>query len=84
MRAREVPDSRRQERVAAGQRWSVVGEDELVTHVRVFLDAVKSRTPVVEDARFGHRAAATAHLINRSLREGRVYDWDRATDKPKT
>jgi len=84
VRAREVPDSRRQERVAAGQRWSVVGEDELVTHVRVFLDAVKSRTPVVEDARFGHRAAATAHLINRSLREGRVYDWDRATDKPKT
>ena len=78
-----VPDSRRQERVAGGERWSIVGEDDIVTHVRVFLDAVKSRKPVVEDARFGHRAAATAHLINRSLREGRVFEWDRAADKPK-
>ena len=51
---------------------------------QVFLDAVKSRTPVVEDARFGHRAAATAHLINRSVREGKVFEWDRAADKEKT
>jgi predicted dehydrogenase len=82
VRAREIPDSRRPERVAGGERWSIVGEDAIVTHVRVFLEAVKSRKPVVEDARFGHRAAATAHLINRSLREGRVFDWDRAADKP--
>jgi predicted dehydrogenase len=82
VRAREVPDSRRPERVSGGERWSVVGEDAIVTHVRVFLEAVKSRQPVVEDARFGHRAAATAHLINRSLRDGRVFDWDRAADKP--
>ena len=84
VRAREVPDSRRPERVASGERWSVVGEDAIVTHVRVFLDAVRSRKPVVEDARFGHRAAATAHLINQSLRDGRVITWDRAADKAKT
>jgi predicted dehydrogenase len=83
VRAREIPDSRRQARVAGGERWSIVGEDDIVTHVRVFLDAVRSRTPVVEDARFGHRAAATAHLINRSVREGRAFDWDRTTDRPK-
>ncbi len=82
VRAREVPDSRRQQRVAAGERWAISGEDEIVTHVRNFLDAVRSRAPVVEDARFGHRAAATAHLINRSLREGRAFDWNRAADKP--
>ena len=29
-----------------------------------------------------HRTAATAHLINRSLREGRVFEWDRAADRP--
>jgi predicted dehydrogenase len=83
VRAREIPESRRPLRVAAGERWAISGEDEIVTHVRNFLDAVKSRAPVVEDARFGHRAAATAHLINRSLREGRAFEWDRATDKPK-
>jgi predicted dehydrogenase len=83
VRAREIPDSRRQERVAGGEHWSIVGEDDLVAHVRVFLEAVKSRKPVVEDARFGHRAAATAHLINRSLREGRVFEWDRGADRAK-
>jgi hypothetical protein len=83
VRAREIPDSRRQERVPGGERWSILGENDIVTHVRVFLEAVKSRKPVVEDARFGHRAAATAHLINRSLREGRVFEWDREKDKAK-
>ena len=83
VRAREVAASRRQERVPLGQRWTMVGEDDLVTHVRVFLDAVRSRTPVIEDVRFGHRAAATAHLINRSLREGRAYEWDRTLDRPR-
>jgi predicted dehydrogenase len=84
VRARENPDSRRQERVSGGERWSILGENDIVTHVRVFLDAVKSRKPVVEDARFGHRAAATAHLINRSLREDRVFEWDRDKDTSKT
>jgi len=83
VRAREIPDSRRPARVAGGERWSIVGEDTIVTHVRNFLEAVKSRAPVIEDARFGHRAAATAHLINRSLREGRAFDWDRAADRAK-
>jgi predicted dehydrogenase len=84
VRAREMPNSRRQARVAGGERWSIVGEDDLVTHVRLFLESVRSRKPLVEDARFGHRAAATAHLINRSLREGKVFQWDRAADKAKT
>jgi predicted dehydrogenase len=84
VRAREVASSRSQEQVDGGERWSVVGEDDLVVHVRVFLDAVRSRKPVVEDARFGHRAAATAHLINRSLREGRVFEWDRGADNVRT
>jgi predicted dehydrogenase len=83
VRAREVPESRRQARVSGGERFSIVGEDDTTTHVRAFVDAVKSRTPVVEDARFGHRAAATAHLINRSLREGRVFEWDRAREREK-
>jgi predicted dehydrogenase len=82
VRAREVPGSRHQERIPGGERWSVVGEDDLVVHVRGFIESLRSRKAPVEDARFGHRAAATAHLINRSLREGRIFDWDRATDKP--
>jgi predicted dehydrogenase len=82
IRAREIASSRSQQRIPLGQRWTVVGEDDLVVHVRGFLESVRSRKPVVEDARFGHRTAATAHLINRSLREGRVFDWDRSADKP--
>jgi hypothetical protein len=30
----------------------------------------------VEDARFGHRAACCAHMINQSIRESRIVKWD--------
>ena len=56
VRAREIPDSRRQERVSGGEHWSIVGEDDIVTHVRVFLEAVK-----VDDSRSSRtRASAIA------------------------
>ena len=56
--------------------WVVSGENEDLAHVRSFVDAVRGRTSPVEDARFGHRAAACAHMINQSIREGRLVKWD--------
>lgn len=80
VQAAETPDTWRQRATATGERWSLAGEDETVAHIRVFADAVRSRRPPLEDARFGHRAAACAHMINRSVREGRVVRWDAARD----
>jgi predicted dehydrogenase len=45
-------------------------------HFRNFFDAVRGRTPVVEDAVFGYRAAGPAVLTNTSYFEQRPIGWD--------
>jgi predicted dehydrogenase len=48
-------------------------------HHRVFFNALRTRTPVVEDALFGMRTAAGALLSNISFSEQRVCHWDSET-----
>ncbi len=45
-------------------------------HMVNFLEGVRSGVPVVEDARFGMRAAAAALCCNVSHFEGRIVGWD--------
>lgn len=58
-----------------GESWRSEGRDDTYTHIANFIASVKSRTQPVEDAAFGHRAAACAHLVNQSIREKRVVEW---------
>jgi hypothetical protein len=55
------------------------GYNDHLDHHRVFIEAVRSRKPVVEDAVFGLRAAGPALLSNKSYFEQRVVHWDPAT-----
>jgi hypothetical protein len=50
-------------------------EDHFVT----FFDAMRSRTPVVENAVFGLRACGPALLANHSLFEGQPIGWNAET-----
>ena len=52
------------------------GYSEQVAHHETFFNAVRTRTPVVEDAVFGLRAAAPALLSNMSYFEKRMIEWD--------
>ena len=54
------------------ERWQSEGRDDTFTHIANFFASVRSRTKPVEDAVFGHRAAACAHHVNQSIREKRV------------
>ncbi len=45
-------------------------------HHKVFYNAIRTRTPVVEDAVFGFRAAGPALLANTSYYEKRACEWD--------
>jgi hypothetical protein len=58
-----------------GERWQSTGRDDTFTHIANFFDCVKTRKQPVEDAAFGHRAAACAHLVNQSVREKRALAW---------
>lgn len=48
----------------------------LVSHVRNFLDCIKSRERPVATVEAGHRTATACHLANISLRLGRKVRWD--------
>ena len=53
-----------------------VGYSDLADHLANFIEAVRTRQPVVEDAEFGFRAAGPALLTNLSYFQGRSYEWD--------
>jgi predicted dehydrogenase len=59
--------------------------NETEAHTANFVEAVRTRKPVIEDAVFGLRAAGPALLCNVSQREKRPVTWDpeamRRTDK---
>ena len=72
-------------RLEAGvESWRAEGRDDTYTHIGNFLGSVKSRRQPVEDALFGHRAAACAHMVNRSIREKRIVEWDAASERIRT
>jgi predicted dehydrogenase len=52
------------------------GYSDHLEHHRVFIEAVRSRKPVVEDPVFGLRAAGPALLSNISYFEQRMCKWD--------
>jgi len=52
------------------------GYSDSYDHMKTFIDAVRSRQPVVEDAVFGFRAAGTALLSNVSYERGTAVGWD--------
>ena len=64
-------DSTREEVYVTAQGYS-----DLVDHLANFLDAVRTRKPVTEDALFGFRAAGPALITNLSYFKGRSYEWD--------
>ncbi len=52
------------------------GYSDSYDHMKTFIEAVRTRQPVVEDAVFGFRAAGTALLSNLSYERGGVVGWD--------
>jgi len=44
---------------------------------------VRSRKPVVQDAVFGHHAAAACHMANQAYFRKSVVSWDEATNTIK-
>ncbi len=76
VRQRELPGSRAP-RVAEGvQQFRQEGLDATVSHFGHWLESIRTRQPYWEDAVAGHRAAACAHMVNRSAETGRVVEWD--------
>jgi predicted dehydrogenase len=52
------------------------GYSEHYDHLKNWIEAIRTRQPVVEDPVFGFRAAGTALLTNVSYESGKVAHWD--------
>jgi predicted dehydrogenase len=50
--------------------------DDVRPHLWKYFSAVKSRTPVTEDAVFGHHAALACHMANESFFRQAIVHWD--------
>ena len=73
----KYPDAKRALRGVSEQRFErPEGYSDLDDHLGNFVESVRSRTPSVEDAAFGFRAAGPALLCNQSQREHRPIGWD--------
>lgn len=76
VRAAEVPQSRAPRVVPDGEEYRAEGPDATVTHFANWLSGIRTRQGFWEDAWVGHRAAACAHLLNKSAKEERVVRYD--------
>ena len=70
--------------VAGEESWQPQGRDADYRHIANFFDCVRTRRQPVEDVLFGHRAASCAHMVNRSIREKRVVEWDFDKEQDRT
>ena len=52
------------------------GYSDHYDHVKNWIDAIRTRQPIVEDPVFGFRAAGTALLSNVSYDRGQAVRWD--------
>lgn len=55
--------------------------DDVRPHLWNFVQAVKSRKPVAEDAVFGNHAAIACHMANQSYFQKRPVIWDEAANR---
>jgi hypothetical protein len=69
--------------VAEAVTYSGPSYDDLAPHMWNFFQAVRTRKPVVQDAVFGHHAAAACHMANTAYFKKSVVTWDEATSTIK-
>lgn len=84
VREQELPSTWKARMVDAETAFREEGRDATVDHFGHFLESVRTRKSFWQDAAAGHRAAACAHMVNRSVRERRMVEWDFARDDVKS
>jgi len=83
VRKEEIPSLAAANLVQGGTEWRESGQDATIIHFWHFLNSIKTRKPYWEDASAGHHAAACAHMVNQSVRTGKLVEWDFGRDDIK-
>jgi predicted dehydrogenase len=80
VRESELPAARKPGVVKGPQSFRAEGPDPTVLHFAHWYDSIRTRKPYWQDAVAGHHAAACAHMVNLSARDGRLVHWDFSRD----
>ncbi len=72
-----------QEYIGETTSYRGISYDDVKPHLYHFFEAVRTRTPVVQDAAFGHHAAAACHMANESYFRQAAVSYDAAREKLK-
>ncbi len=70
-----------QEYVAETITYRGISYDDVKPHLHNFFEAVRTRSPVVQDATFGHHAAGACHMANESYFRQAAVSYDAAKDR---
>lgn len=84
VRESEIPASRKPKVLEGTQHFRQEGHEATIIHLGQWLESIRTRKPYWEDATAGHRAAACAHMVNQSVKQRRLVQWDFAKDDIKS
>ena len=84
VREQELPSTWKARMADAETAFREEGRDATVDHFGHFLESIRTRKSYWQDAAGGHRAAACAHMVNRSVTTGKMVEWDFAKDDIKS
>jgi len=83
VRATEVPSSWKQRAAEGSLTYFGEGQESTVAHMGHFLESMRTRKPYWQNGDAGHHAAGCAHMVNLSVKEKRLVEWDFAKDDIK-
>lgn len=79
----ELPATRKPKAIEGAQEFRQEGLETTIVHLAHWLESIRTRKPYWQDAAAGHHAAACAHMVNLSVKQGRLVEWDFARDDIK-
>lgn len=83
VRSTEMPGTWKQRAAEGSITYFAEGQDSTVAHMGHFLASMRTRKPYWQSGQAGHHAAACAHMVNLSVKEKRLVEWDFAKDDIK-
>lgn len=76
VRESELPGTRKPSIHTVSEQIQSEGADSTITHLAGWLESIRTRKSPYENALTGHRAAACAHMVNLSVKQKRMVEWD--------
>ncbi|MFN7935136.1 MAG: Gfo/Idh/MocA family oxidoreductase [Bryobacteraceae bacterium] len=83
VREAELPGTRKPAIHTVSEQIQSEGADSTITHLAGWLESIRTRKSPYENALTGHRAAACAHMVNQSVKQKRMVEWDFQKDDIK-